>query len=522
MHFCAYLAVVKFYKSFFMSKSVYVADLPFNYDEKGNIVPGIDTNFLRTLFKDYGVVTSPDGVQIMVKEKKKGNSSVFAFIEFESEQQARRAIEDLNYTKIQDIPIRLITNNKKTKEIINSKQGNLCITNLSPAIEVSQIYEVFSQYGEILTCKIPFEIINDPERRVISCGYAYVQFLNPNDANTAMEDLQGSTIFGDPIKIEQFVKLDRPNPETSFTNCYIKNIPSSYTDDDLRALFSEFGEVVSSKVSTDSSGKSQNFGFCSMKTHEQALNAIESINGRIIEGKEIECCRMKKKKERLNELRSLSESWKRENSAKYKGRNLYVRNFDETVVEGDLEAAFGVFGPIENVAVMRDDSGNSKKFGFVCFADRKSAENCLARAQPIVLHGRSCFVAEAVSKEERMKKSLARSGVLYVSERKGHARTQYSKSQQKALNGGFEKSVSRRSDAGSLPQEKRGAQCSRQKSKKPQPPATGWNPKKVRVRRRGVQQAKSIPEEEHERDESSDDNDDVDDDYDDNSDDFKL
>ena len=56
--------------------------------------------------------------------------------------------------------------------------------------------------------------------------------------------------------------------------------------------------------------------------------------------------------------------------------NVYVKNFpkDPSFTEDCLEELFKEFGEIQNTAIMRDGEGNSKGFGFVCFADSQSAE----------------------------------------------------------------------------------------------------------------------------------------------------
>jgi len=69
---------------------------------------------------------------------------------------------------------------------------------------------------------------------------------------------------------------------------YVGNLPFSQNDQMMEALFSDFGTVESAKVITiRNSGRSKGFGFVEMSTEEEALAAIEKMNGKDIEGREL-------------------------------------------------------------------------------------------------------------------------------------------------------------------------------------------------------------------------------------------
>ena len=62
-------------------------------------------------------------------------------------------------------------------------------------------------------------------------------------------------------------------------NIYVGNIAWSMTEDELNALFSEFGSVSSAKIITDKySGRSKGFGFVEMDNDAEAEAAIEALN----------------------------------------------------------------------------------------------------------------------------------------------------------------------------------------------------------------------------------------------------
>ncbi len=69
-------------------------------------------------------------------------------------------------------------------------------------------------------------------------------------------------------------------------NIYVGNLAYSVTDDDLRELFSEFGEVRSASVISDkATGQSKGFGFVEMKDNSAAETAIKDLNGKQVKGR---------------------------------------------------------------------------------------------------------------------------------------------------------------------------------------------------------------------------------------------
>jgi RNA recognition motif-containing protein len=64
---------------------------------------------------------------------------------------------------------------------------------------------------------------------------------------------------------------------------YVGNLPFGISEDDLRKLFTEAGEVQSVKIVTDSySGQSRGFGFVEMSSKEAAEKAISLVNGKSV------------------------------------------------------------------------------------------------------------------------------------------------------------------------------------------------------------------------------------------------
>lgn len=80
---------------------------------------------------------------------------------------------------------------------------------------------------------------------------------------------------------------------------YCGNLSYDTTDDTLRQAFAEFGEVASVNIITDRySGRSKGFGFVEMATDEAAQQAIEAMNGKSLDGREIKVAEAKPRRDR--------------------------------------------------------------------------------------------------------------------------------------------------------------------------------------------------------------------------------
>ncbi|MCS7003761.1 MAG: RNA-binding protein [Cytophagales bacterium] len=71
-------------------------------------------------------------------------------------------------------------------------------------------------------------------------------------------------------------------------NIYVANIAFSTKESELEKIFSEYGQVTSVKIIKDrETGKSKGFGFVEMEDERNAAKAVSSIDGRILNGREL-------------------------------------------------------------------------------------------------------------------------------------------------------------------------------------------------------------------------------------------
>lgn len=69
---------------------------------------------------------------------------------------------------------------------------------------------------------------------------------------------------------------------------YVGNLPFSFTDDALAELFGQCGTVESAKVVIDrDSGRSKGFGFVEYSSDDEAMAAIQKLNGQDADGRQL-------------------------------------------------------------------------------------------------------------------------------------------------------------------------------------------------------------------------------------------
>ncbi len=246
---------------------LFVADLPEDCSEED----------LMNVFKQHRLT-------VCKVTNKMGKS--FALAHFENPEWAEKARNDLNGIKVEakyskskiPKPIRLCR--WETKQSISERKEddykkNLLVKNLSKDISAVMLWNTFKQFGDIRSSKLAIDY------QGVSKGYAYVTYYDVFSSERAKELLNNKEILGKALQID-FLMPGMRKPIKK-NNIYVKHLPTeNFSNDDLRKLFENYGELISVMTVPDglNSDKNKGFGFVCFKNPEDAEKSQRDLNSK--------------------------------------------------------------------------------------------------------------------------------------------------------------------------------------------------------------------------------------------------
>jgi len=164
---------------------------------------------------------------------------------------------------------------------------------LDTAIGHKELYDTFSAFGNILSCKVSMDETGK------SRGYGFVHFEGSEAAEMAIKTVNDKVLGTKKVFVGPFVpKKERTKlKESSWTNVFVKDLDLEITEQALSNKFSEFGPLTSVAImrNEDQQGTSKGFGFVNFERHEDAVRAVEALHGQSLGSKKIWCGRHQKK-----------------------------------------------------------------------------------------------------------------------------------------------------------------------------------------------------------------------------------
>ncbi|CAH2310787.1 ELAV 4 isoform X3 [Pelobates cultripes] len=160
----------------------------------------------------------------------------------------------------------------QTGAATDDSKTNLIVNYLPQNMTQEEFRSLFGSIGEIESCKLVRDKITGQ-----SLGYGFVNYIDPKDAEKAINTLNGLRLQTKTIK----VSYARPSSASiRDANLYVSGLPKTMTQKELEQLFSQYGRIITSRILVDQvTGVSRGVGFIRFDKRIEAEEAIKGLNG---------------------------------------------------------------------------------------------------------------------------------------------------------------------------------------------------------------------------------------------------
>lgn len=160
---------------------------------------------------------------------------------------------------------------------MEESRTNLIINYLPQKLTDKDFSNMFNSIGPLKNCRI----MRDKNTNY-SFGFGFADFMNPDDAERAILQLNNMQVQHKRIKVAY---ARPPGEDIKETNLYITNIPRHFTEEDLEELFASYGTIVQKNLLKDKiTGLPRGVGFIRYDKKTEADLAVEQMDGHLPDG----------------------------------------------------------------------------------------------------------------------------------------------------------------------------------------------------------------------------------------------
>ncbi|KAL8527523.1 hypothetical protein ACS0TY_005389 [Phlomoides rotata] len=272
-------------------RTLWIGDLPYWADE----------NYLRVWFSHTGEVLSIK----VIRNKITGVPEGYGFVEFTSHQVAESILQSYNGTQVPgtDILFRLnwASSGIGERRADGGPEHSIFVGDLAPDVTDYLLQETFRvSYPSVRGAKV----VTDPNTGR-SKGYGFVKFIDEMERNRAMVEMNGVYCSTRPMRIsaaapkktatgvqQQYAvaKAIYPAPiyttpvqsvptdnDINNTTVFIGNLDANVTEEELRQIFLQFGDIVYVKIPA-----AKGCGFVQFAARTYAEESIQRMQGAVI------------------------------------------------------------------------------------------------------------------------------------------------------------------------------------------------------------------------------------------------
>ena len=167
----------------------------------GNLDKSITEDILKQYFQVAGQISE---VKIMVDKK---NSHVnYAFVEYLKTHDAKVALQTLNGIQIENNRVKINWAFQSQQNLNDENTFNLFVGDLNVDVDDEALRNIFKDFPTYIQAHVMWDMQTGRSR-----GYGFVSFGDKEQAQNAMNTLQGKEISGRPVRINWATKRENNN-----------------------------------------------------------------------------------------------------------------------------------------------------------------------------------------------------------------------------------------------------------------------------------------------------------------------
>ncbi|XP_020595970.1 polyadenylate-binding protein RBP47-like [Phalaenopsis equestris] len=257
------------------NKTIWVGDLHYWMDE----------NYLHSCFAHTGEVCAIK----VIRNKQTGKSEGYGFVEFFTHSAAERVLQTLTGVLMlnSDQPFRLnwASFSMGDRRYDIAPDHSIFVGDLAPDVTDTLLQETFSmKYPSVKAAKVVFDANTGRSK-----GYGFVRFGNDTEKALAMTEMNGVYCSSRPMRIgaatprkisgssSGAAQSSHEDWVSTNTTVFVGGLDQDVSEDELKQIFSKYGELVSVKIPL---GKQ--CGFVQFVQRKNAEEALEALSGTVI------------------------------------------------------------------------------------------------------------------------------------------------------------------------------------------------------------------------------------------------
>ena len=221
--------------------------------------------------------------------------------------------------------------------------------------------------------------MNNPE------GYCFVQFEDNISAMQSMNFLNGREFCGKKVKVNWATNSPNGMPKVIGTSVsiYCGNLDDTIDEEDLKAAFEVFGEILNIKVVRDPvTNHSKNIAFISFTNKPDAEKAIREMHGAMLKTRAIKTNWATRNQNQKKEEQDYDEVYK---GASTDNTTVYAGGIPSNCTEEQIRNHFDDYGKIVDVRIFA-----AKNYAFIKFDTHANAATAICKSNGTELVG-SCL-----------------------------------------------------------------------------------------------------------------------------------